>query len=109
MEGSAVASGKKVETLMGNADQMRKMGTWDGRCHDPSLNMYREAVRYAEARGIPPELMPELRSENGVLHAYRPNGKKLKLEAGPGWEHRSGYSVLVGELEAQMQARLPRV
>ena len=78
----------------------RTRGTWDGRSHDPSLGMFRRAFSYAVERGLWPEFMPELRSENGVLHAYRRDGTKLRLEQGPGWEDRTGYASLVEELKS---------
>ncbi|MDW5561863.1 MAG: hypothetical protein SA339_01445 [Methanomassiliicoccus sp.] len=51
--------------------------------------------------------MPELRSENGVMHAIRPSGKKLRLEDTTGWEQLSGYAKLVDELAAAMRNQRP--
>lgn len=75
-----------------------RSGSWDGRSPDPSLGMFRRAFSYAVDKGLSPEFMPELRSENGVLHAYRRDGSKLRLEHSPEWEDRSGYASLVEEL-----------
>lgn len=73
-------------------------GSWDGRCDDPSLSMFRRAFSYAVERGLRSEFMPELRSENGVLHAYRHDGTKLRLEPCPEWEDRTGFASLVEDL-----------
>ncbi|MDW5562977.1 MAG: hypothetical protein SA339_07095 [Methanomassiliicoccus sp.] len=86
---------------MDKASGIRKgENMWDGRCIDPSLRMFRKAVDYALAKGLAWDDMPELRSENGVMHAIRPSGKKLRLEDKPGWEHQSGYAKLVNEMVA---------
>lgn len=77
-----------------------RRGSWDGRSHDPSLSMFRRAFIYAVERGLRPEFMPELRTENGVLHAYRQDGTKLRLEQVPEWEDLTGYASLVAELRA---------
>lgn len=81
-----------------------KKGSWDGRSQDPSLGMFRRAFSYAVERGLNPEFMPDLRAENGVLHAYRQDGSKLRLEHVPGWEDRTGYASLVEELRALQES-----
>jgi len=87
MEGTAAPFGES------GADRPR--GTWDGRCHDPGLEMFRKAYDLACRMGIAPEAMPELRTENGVLHAFRPDGSKIRLEKVDGWESRTGYLDLL--------------
>lgn len=81
-----------------------RRGAWDGRSPDPSLGMFRRAFKYAVERGLSPEFMPELRSENGVLHAYRQDGSKIRLDHCPGWEDRTGYASLVEELRALQES-----
>lgn len=71
------------------------------------MEMFRKAVEYAELQGLTPDYMPELRSENGVLHAIRPSGRKLRLEDREGWEQLSGYAKLVEELAVMMRAERP--
>lgn len=97
------AMGKRDILTAGSDISNVKVRPWDGICHDPSLPMFREAVRYAEARGLTPDFMPELRPENGILHAFRQNGEKLRLEHGKEWEYKSGYAALVEELANMMQ------
>jgi hypothetical protein len=93
---------------LNNEDQDENtQSRWDGRCMDPSLGMFRKAVDYALAQGLAWEFMPELRSENGVLHAIRPSGKKLRLQDVIGWEQRSGYAKLVDEMVSMMRAKRP--
>ena len=90
--------------VFSEAASVRRGGNWDGRSHDPSLGMFRRAFAYAVERGLSPEFMPELRSENGVLHAFRRDGTKLRLEHCPGWADRSGYASLVEELRALQES-----
>lgn len=96
----ALAWTGKVEDVSENVPQ----GIWDGRSLDPSLPMFREAVLYAERSGLTKDYMPELRSENGVLHAFVGTHRKLRLELVPGWEHSSGYAALVDGLRKKMVA-----
>lgn len=91
---------------MENASEIIRKGFWDGRSLDPSLPMFREAVQYAERRGLTKEYMPELRSENGVLHAFIGPRRKLRLEPIPDWEQSSGYAALVDELRKKMDLEL---
>jgi hypothetical protein len=69
--------------------------------------MFRKAVNHALMKGLTWDYMPELRSENGVLHAIRPSGRKLRLEDVAGWEQRSGYAELVDELVYMMRTGRP--
>jgi hypothetical protein len=87
-------------SLSTTSGKENKMGKWDGRSMEPNLRMFCKAVDYALSRGLTWNNMPELRSENGVMHAIQPNGKKLRLEDRKGWEQQSGYAKLVSEMVA---------
>ncbi len=65
--------------------------------------MFREAVKYAYEMGLTPDFIPELRSENGVLHAFKENGEKIRLEHGPDWAYKTGFAKLVEERTEQMR------
>jgi hypothetical protein len=73
-------------------------GSWDGRCRDPGLEMFKAAYHLAVQMGLGTGDIPELRTENGVLHAFTPTGRKLRLVPGPGWEEESGYADLLRSL-----------
>lgn len=90
--------------VFSNGPAGKGRGSWDGRSHDPSLSMFRRAFSYAVEQGLNSEFMPDLRSENGVLHAYRQDGTKLRLEQCPGWEDRTGYASLVEELRGLQES-----
>ncbi len=72
--------------------------SWDGRCHDPGLEMFKAAYQLAVQMGLGADDIPELRTENGVLHVFIPNGGKIRLEPYPGWEEESGYADLLRSL-----------
>jgi hypothetical protein len=74
---------------------------WDGRSPDPSLEMFRAAYYLACQMGLSSDRMPDLRTENGVLHAYRPNGSKIPLTYSIGWAEQSGYAELLRELKGR--------
>jgi hypothetical protein len=89
-----------VAGLFDGEGPRRPEGSWDGRCRDPGLEMFKAAYHLAVEMGLRAEAIPDLRTENGVLHAYMPTGTKIKLELRPGWEEESGYA---GHLSALLQ------
>ncbi len=86
-----------VAGLFEGESPRRAVGSWDGRCCDPGLEMFKAAYRLAVEMGLGAEDIPELRTENGVLHAFIPNGRKIRLVMGSGWEE-SGYVDLLRSL-----------
>jgi len=71
---------------------------WDERCLDPCLSMFRIAYEAALAAGLSGDLMPELRSENGVLHAFRHNGSKFPLRSADDCGIGSEYASFLEEI-----------
>jgi hypothetical protein len=90
-----------AEILIEGIEEKVPQGRWDGRSHDPTLKMFKAAYELARTMGIRPEDMPDLRSENGVLHAYSRSGAKLRLDPVPGWERSSGYVDMLISISAR--------
>jgi len=60
--------------------------------------MFRIAYEAALAAGLSGDLMPELRSENGVLHAFRHNGSKFPLRSADDCGIGSEYASFLEEI-----------
>ncbi|OPY29699.1 MAG: hypothetical protein A4E31_00582 [Methanomassiliicoccales archaeon PtaU1.Bin030] len=91
----------QISCSMGStpSDDIRASGgRWDGRCPDPCLSVFRIAYEAALAAGLSGDLMPELRSENGVLHSFRPNGRKIPLKSAGDCGAGSEYASLLQEI-----------
>ncbi len=99
----AVISDQRVRSMLSSPiDDLRTSGGhWDGRCFDPCLSMFRIAYEAALAAGLSGDLVPELRSENGVLHSFRPNGRKISLKSADDCGVGSEYASFLQEIRGR--------
>lgn len=71
---------------------------WEGERYSLTYYLFRKAVEYAESKGLRGQYIPELRTENGILHAYRPNGRSVRLKYTTDWDQQEEYKALVEEM-----------
>jgi hypothetical protein len=84
----------------------RGPGIWEGERDPLTYTLFREAVQYAMARGLRDEYIPDLRTENGILHAVHPGGRLIRLKYTIDWEKQEEYKALVEEMVRRMPHNL---
>jgi hypothetical protein len=67
----------------------------------PGLEVFKVANNQTVQMRLDTEDIPELKIENGILHAFLPNGRKLILVPGPRWAQESSYTDLIRDLKSR--------
>lgn len=75
---------------------------WEGERYPLTYRLFREAVKYAESKGLRDQYLPDLRTENGILHAVHPNGRMIRLNYTTDWDQQEEYKALVDEMVQRM-------
>jgi hypothetical protein len=76
---------------------------WEGERYHLTYFLFREAVKYAESKGLRDQYLPDLRTENGILHAIHPNGRMIRLKYTTDWDQQEEYKTLVDEMVQRME------
>jgi hypothetical protein len=71
---------------------------WEGERYPLTYRLFREAVRYAETKGLRDQQLPDFRTENGILHAIHPNGRMIRLKYTTDWDQQEEYKALIEEM-----------